>query len=213
MNKSSWRSERDLNSGPPNCKSGAQTPRPGCLLLKRRKTLETFHGLLISKKVALGSVSQVYCLAMHNLCKFEILSRYCSFTYCLLTGQLTTGVQIRAWKNNFEITKGLHCQAIYLTYKTKRHFLTNQESVKCFQFPALDNDCKHYSNSDRLIEPQDCVVIGLSAINIFLCPAERDLGDRQRESQKSQTRQLFACITLFRTLHLYSHSLNTDKTQ
>ena len=33
VNKSSWRSERDLNSGPPNCKSGAQTTRPRRLLL------------------------------------------------------------------------------------------------------------------------------------------------------------------------------------
>ena len=72
-NKSSWRSERDLNSGPPNCKSGTLTTRPRCLLLKRRKTLEIFHGLLISEKVVLGSVSQVYCLAMQNLCNFEII--------------------------------------------------------------------------------------------------------------------------------------------
>ena len=71
-NKSSYQSEWDLNSGPPNCKSGALSTRPRCLLLKRRKTLETFHGLLISEKVALGSVSQVYCLAMQNLCNFEI---------------------------------------------------------------------------------------------------------------------------------------------
>ena len=28
VNKSSWRSERDLNSGPTHCKSGAQTIRP-----------------------------------------------------------------------------------------------------------------------------------------------------------------------------------------
>ena len=73
VNKSSYRSERDLNSGPPNCKSSALTARPRCLLLKRRKTLETFHGLLISEKVVLGSVSQVYCLAMQNLCNFEII--------------------------------------------------------------------------------------------------------------------------------------------
>ena len=31
-NKSSWRSERDLNSGPSNCKSSALTARPRCLL-------------------------------------------------------------------------------------------------------------------------------------------------------------------------------------
>ena len=73
VNNSSYRSERELNSGPPNCKSGALTARPRCLLLKRRKTLETFHGLLISEKVELDSVSQVYCLAMQNLCNFEII--------------------------------------------------------------------------------------------------------------------------------------------
>ena len=33
MNKSSKWSGRDLNSGPPNCNSGAQTARPRCLLL------------------------------------------------------------------------------------------------------------------------------------------------------------------------------------
>ena len=32
MNKSSWRSERELNSGPSNNKSGALTTRPRCLL-------------------------------------------------------------------------------------------------------------------------------------------------------------------------------------
>ena len=31
VNKSSWRSERDLKSGLPNCKSGALTTRPRCL--------------------------------------------------------------------------------------------------------------------------------------------------------------------------------------
>ena len=33
VNKSSQRSERDLNSGPPNCKSSALTTRLSCLLL------------------------------------------------------------------------------------------------------------------------------------------------------------------------------------
>ena len=33
VNKSSWRSERDLNSGPPNCKASALTTRPHCLLI------------------------------------------------------------------------------------------------------------------------------------------------------------------------------------
>ena len=33
MNKSSWRSVWDLNSEPPNCKSGALTTRPRCLLM------------------------------------------------------------------------------------------------------------------------------------------------------------------------------------
>ena len=32
-NKSSWRSGRDLNSGPPNCKTTALTARPHCLLI------------------------------------------------------------------------------------------------------------------------------------------------------------------------------------
>ena len=36
------------------------------IVAKRRKTLETFHGLLIIKKVATGFVIQVYCLAMQN---------------------------------------------------------------------------------------------------------------------------------------------------
>ena len=35
VNKSSWWSERDLNSGPPNCKSSALNTRPRCLLKKR----------------------------------------------------------------------------------------------------------------------------------------------------------------------------------
>ena len=36
------------------------------IVVKRRKTLETFHGLLIIKKVAMGFVIQIYCLAMQN---------------------------------------------------------------------------------------------------------------------------------------------------
>ena len=43
------------------------------IVVKRRKKLETFHGLLIGKKMALGFVSQVYCLAMQNFCNFEIV--------------------------------------------------------------------------------------------------------------------------------------------
>ena len=35
VNKSSWWSERDLNSGPPNCKSSALNTRPRCLLKKK----------------------------------------------------------------------------------------------------------------------------------------------------------------------------------
>jgi len=31
VNKSSWWSEQDLNSGPPHCKSGALTAQPHCL--------------------------------------------------------------------------------------------------------------------------------------------------------------------------------------
>ena len=86
VNKSSYRSEWDLNSGPPNCKSGALTTRPCCLLQKRRKTLETFHGLLISEKVALGSISQVYCLAMQNLCNFEIIKSLLFFSVLFADG-------------------------------------------------------------------------------------------------------------------------------
>ena len=125
----------------------------------------------------------------------------------MLTAQLRTGVQIRASKNNFEITKVLHCQAIYLTYKTQRHFLTNQESVKCFQcFAPLDNDCVHYSNSDWLIEPQDCVVIGLSASNIFAL--QREIWETGNEKVKKRRQGKFS-----RASHFFSHSLNTDKTQ
>ena len=36
VNKSSQRSERDLNSGPPNCKSSALTTRPRCLLVTEK---------------------------------------------------------------------------------------------------------------------------------------------------------------------------------
>ena len=121
----------------------------------------------------------------------------------MLTAQLRSGVQIRASKNNFEITKVLHCQAIYLTYKTQRHFLTNQESVKCFQcFAPLDNDCVHYSNSDWLIEPQDCVVIGLSASNICFAQ-QREIGETGNE-KVIKRRQLFTCITLFPNISLQS---------
>lgn len=43
------------------------------IVVKRWK-LETFHGLLIGKKMALGFVSLVYCLAMQNFNNFEIVS-------------------------------------------------------------------------------------------------------------------------------------------
>ena len=35
VNKSGWWSGRDLNLGPPNCKSSALNTRPRCLLKKR----------------------------------------------------------------------------------------------------------------------------------------------------------------------------------
>ena len=128
-------------------------------------------------------------------------------------GQLTTGVQIRASKNNFEITKVLHCQAIYLNYKTQRYFLTSQESVKCFQcFAPLENDCVHYSNSDWLIEPQDCVVIGLSASNICLAQ-QREIWETGNERVKKRRQGNFSRASHFFRTSLYSHPLNTDKTQ
>ena len=203
VNNSSYRSERELNSGPPNCKSGALTARPRCLLLKRRKTLETFHGLLISEKVVLGSVSQVYCLAMQNLCNFETIRSLLFFYVLFADGAVKDRRSNTSIEKQFRNYKVLHCQAIYLTYKTQRHFLTNQESVKCFQcFAPLDNDCVHYSNSDWLIEPQDCVVIGLSASNICFAQ-QREIGETGNEKVKKR-RQLFTCITLFPNISLQS---------
>ena len=75
--------------------------------------------------------------------------------------------------------------------------------MKCFQcFAPLDNDCVHYSNSDWLIEPQDCVVIGLSASNICFAQ-QREIGETGNEKVKKR-RQLFTCITLFPNISLQS---------
>ena len=125
VNNSSYRSERELNSGPPNCKSGALTARPRCLLLKRRKTLETFHGLLISEKVVLGSVSQVYCLAMQNLCNFETIRSLLFFYVLFADGAVKDRRSNTSIEKQFRNYKVLHCQAIYLNYKTHRYFLNN----------------------------------------------------------------------------------------
>ena len=84
--------------------------------------------------------------------------------------------------------------------------------MKCFQcFAPLDNDCVHYSNSDWLIEPQDCVVIGLSASNIFA--QQREIWETGNEKVKKRRQGKFSRASHFFWTSLYSHSLNTDKTQ
>lgn len=57
-------------------------------------------------------------------------------------------------------------------------------------FPTLDNDYVHYSNSDWLIEPQDRVVIGLSA---SICLAQqREIWEIGNENVKKRRKGSFS---------------------
>ena len=87
VNKSSWWSERDLNSGPPNCKSSALNTRPRCLLKKKDhlfslcgdlKTCkcQKFYKWILTKLNSLETKTHHRVSAVHNQKKI----------FCLLNG-------------------------------------------------------------------------------------------------------------------------------
>ena len=104
---------------PRNCKFGVLTTRPRCHLLKHRKTLDTFHGLLISEKVALGSASQVYCLAMQNLCNFEIIKSLLFFYVLFADGGVNDSRSNTSIKKQFRNYKSFALPSNILDLKNQ----------------------------------------------------------------------------------------------